>query len=53
MPITATADQIADAYEWLGDICDDVPLEMSDQEIIRAVQRYYDGGWAQFLKDSM
>lgn len=48
-----TSDEIADAYEWLGDICDDVPAEMTNAEIITAITRHYEGGWPQFLKDSM
>jgi len=44
---------LADAYEWLGDICDDLPVEVSAAEIVRNVNRWYDGGWDEFVRDTL
>ena len=47
-----TPELVAEAYEWLGDVCDDLPVEVSAAEIVRNVNRWYEGGWAQFVRDS-
>lgn len=43
---------IADAYEWLSDILPDIPAFPSDAEIILNINRLYEGGWSQFVKDN-
>jgi hypothetical protein len=54
-----THDQIAAAKEWIlectwQDIEDESDLdEYSDTQIQRGVHRAYDGGWAQFVSDSL
>ena len=48
----ATAELIAEARGWLLDCFpgdEDEIADCSDREIVRAVKRYYDGGWDAFL----
>lgn len=51
-----TADQIAEAREWLMDLefMDLDPDEiqwLTPLVVVRAVQHHYDGGWEAFLRD--
>jgi hypothetical protein len=45
--------QLLEARWWIADClwrADDL-LELSDEEVIKKVDRYYDGGWKQFCRD--
>ena len=49
-----TAEQIADAWEWVSDCVwadDPSPETVSDYALVRAVDHHYAGGWAQFVED--
>lgn len=54
---TVTAEQIAEARGWIADCTwreleeDDVP-ELTTEQVIKGIQRHYDGGWSQFVADS-
>lgn len=54
-------DMIKQAREWLLDCIssfanvedeEQIIAELSDIQVMRAVERTYDGGWRQFLRDS-
>jgi len=44
-------DQIADARAWIADTFSDAPDDLTDREVIAAIQGHYDGGLAQFIAD--
>lgn len=39
------------ARSWLEDVFDDCPADLSDREAYDAINRHYEGGWAQFVRD--
>jgi len=48
------AQLIAEARGWIADCtwADDVNVKaLSTEQVKRGIQRHYDGGWAQFVKD--
>ena len=47
-----SGEEIANAYEWLSDVIEDLPAFPSDAEIIRNVNRLYEGGWRAFITDN-
>lgn len=49
-----TADNLYDARGWLLDcgFSDELIFDLTDSQIVRFVDREYDGGWAAFLTDS-
>lgn len=53
---TATPEQITEARGWISDCSwsdlEDVD-ELSDHEVVAGVVAHYDGGWNQFLSDSL
>jgi hypothetical protein len=52
MPSTttiATADQLAEARNWIFDCFEDAPEDITDDEVIAGVERHCCGGWAGFL----
>jgi hypothetical protein len=42
----------SEAIGWIEDCFDDVPENLTDLEIQKAVHRHYSGGWYQFVADS-
>lgn len=51
---SATPEQIADAWEWVSDcVWADEPNPdcVPAWQLIRGIDRNYEGGWAQFLAD--
>jgi hypothetical protein len=48
--------QIIEARMWISDCswCDELEdLEnLTDDEVMRGIERHYDGGWIQFLEDN-
>ncbi len=51
--IEATPEEIADARAWAEDCSwkdEDNLKDYSDEEIVRGVNRHYDGGWAGFRR---
>jgi hypothetical protein len=46
------ADEVREARAWLADCFDDYDDdEISDREVVRGIERHYEGGIAQFLQD--
>ena len=37
--------------EWLADCFEDAPNDLTNEEIITAIERHYDGGVIQFKRD--
>lgn len=45
-------DLINEAREWIADAFSDVDAyELSDAEVQRGIERFYDGGWRGFVRD--
>ena len=42
---------LQDMRDWLADCFEDAPADLTDAEVLLAVQRHYDGGTAQFQRD--
>ena len=38
--------------DWIADCFEDAPDDMTDVEVLLAIQRHYDGGTAQFQRDA-
>jgi hypothetical protein len=47
---SASAEMMAEARGWLEDCFDDLPGDLSDAEVVKGVNRHYDGGWAGFAR---
>jgi hypothetical protein len=43
-----TDEQLTEALDWLMDCFPDVPETLTDDEIVAAMNRHYDGGWRMF-----
>jgi len=53
---TVTLPQLREARAWIldcvwGDLDESDVADLSGEQIVRGVQRHYEGGWAQFLAD--
>lgn len=44
---------MTEARDWLEDCFSDLPDDLSDKEAKAGVDRYYDGGWAAFLRATL
>ena len=42
---------IQEMREWLADCFEDAPNDLTNEEIITAIERHYDGGVIQFKRD--
>jgi hypothetical protein len=55
-PVTVTLptdNQILEAREWLADCFEDMPDPLTTGEVVRAINRHYDGGWSTFLANTV
>ena len=43
---------LRDMRDWLHDCFSDAPANLTEKEVLLAVQRHYDGGTAQFQRDA-
>lgn len=50
--MTTTDIDLEEARGWIADCFEDAPDDLSDAEVIQAIQRHYDGGLAAFKEDT-
>lgn len=41
---------ITEALGWLEDCFEDIPEGLTNDQIVRGIERHYDGGWMAFVK---
>lgn len=42
---------LTEARDWLYDCFEDAPADLTDTEVMAAVNRHYSGGWQAFIAD--
>jgi hypothetical protein len=43
---------LTEARNWIQDVFNDAPTDITDQEVIDGINRHYAGGWNQFWRDN-
>jgi hypothetical protein len=41
-----------EARQWILDVFEDAPIDLTDSEVTQGIKRHYEGGWAQFILDN-
>jgi|TARA_R110000744_G_scaffold7113_3_gene24391 hypothetical protein len=41
---------VLDALDWLEDCFEECPADLSVNEIVKAIQRHWSGGWENFVE---
>jgi hypothetical protein len=47
--VAGQIDIMGEARDWLEDCFEDLPDDLTDDEVRRAVDRHYAGGWGAFI----